>query len=46
MFRDYEDASFASLKARIGALEARLVGGPALGAVLDALLKKIYKRSL
>ncbi len=46
VFRDYEDASYASLRAQISALEAKLAGGPALGSVLDALLKKIYKRSL
>ena len=46
VFRDYEDASYASLRTRISALEAKTAGGPALGSVLEALLKKIYKRSL
>jgi hypothetical protein len=41
VFRDYEDASYASLKARITSLKSSVPG-----AVFDALLSKIYKRSL
>jgi farnesyl diphosphate synthase len=40
VFRDYEDASYASLRKRISAASA----SPA--AVYEALLAKIYKRSM